>query len=652
VQHLSRDALARIIATLRASGKTVIGPTARDHAIVLDEIESFDDLPLGWTDSQGPGRYRLTRDGDRVFEGYVVGPSSLKTSRFPSSEVLYRAERRADGKLGFSAATTEAPPTAVLGVRACDLAAAKIQERTLEGGPYADPRHRARRQAQFLIAVNCTEPGELCFCTSTDTGPRVKGGADLVLTERGDGFLVEAGSDDGRALLADLGLEDASDDDARWVDEALSDAATRMGRAMDLEDLPGLLFARLDHPRWAEVADRCLACGNCTSVCPTCFCSTTEEPSSLDGSSASHVRLWESCFSVEHAAIHGAQFRPTVKDRYRQWLTHKVGGWVSQIGTSGCVGCGRCIAWCPVGIDLTEEIAALREGAGEPAWMPEAPTHASPRDDDGVPIPAEVIAITHETADTVTLHVNATRVDPQGMAGFLPGRFCQLSLPGIGEVPISISGHDGAAVEHTIRAVGAVTAALCALEPGDELGLRGPYGRPWPLDTLAHAPVVVIAGGIGLAPLRGALREMLGRPEEFPEVHLVYGARSPDDALYVREMLGWLEEPGFSLHLTVDHAPPSWRGNIGVVTRLLHRGTVPENASAMICGPEVMMRYAALALTKLGLPDERIWVTMERHMSCATGFCGRCQMGPYFVCKDGPVFRLDELVPALEQEGF
>jgi NAD(P)H-flavin reductase len=219
-------------------------------------------------------------------------------------------------------------------------------------------------------------------------------------------------------------------------------------------------------------------------------------------------------------------------------------------------------------------------------------------------------------------------------------------------VPISISGHDGAAVEHTIRGVGAVSRALCALSQGDELGLRGPYGTPWPLDALAGKPVVVVAGGIGLAPLRGALREMLGRPERFPEVHLFYGARSPDDTLYVREMLGWLEEAHFTLHATVDHATPSWRGNVGVVTRLLDRASVPTDAQAMICGPEIMMRYTIESLRKLGVTDERIWVTMERHMKCATGFCGRCQYGPYFVCKDGPVFRFDAIRSIFGKEGY
>lgn len=629
----------------------MVGPTVRNHAIVLDEIERPEELPLGWSDAQGPGRYRLEKrdsKGDaRVFEGYVVGPDSLKQTLFPTREVLYETERRPDGKVGFRPATRSESPRAFLGVRACDLAAAEVQDRTFLGGPRVDPRYRTRREQTFLIAVNCTQPGDLCFCASTKTGPRVTAGADLVLTERGDVFLVEAGTDPGQALLDELPTEPADRDDARWLDTAMLAAEQKMGRSMDTEGLPELLFGRLEHPRWDDVAERCLACGNCTSVCPTCFCSTTEEESDLSADSGAHVRLWDSCFTYEHAAIHGRSLRPTVRDRYRQWLTHKVGSWVSQYGTSGCVGCGRCIAWCPVGIDITEEVAALRRGDGE-APMPSPPGMEARCDDDLTPHPAEVVAVCQETEDVRTLHLKVADVHPK----FLPGQFCQLSLPGVGEAPISISGTDGASWEYTIRAVGAVTEALCKLEPGQSLGVRGPYGKPWPLETLAGTPVVVIAGGIGLAPLRDAIRTMLDRQEHFPEVHLFYGARSPDDAVFVREMLGWLEEPSFQLHITVDHATPAWRGHVGFVTRSLASEGVPDGAAALVCGPEVMMAFTIQTLEKLGVAHERIYISMERHMKCATGTCGRCQYGPWFVCKDGPVFRYDRIRTLFGQEGF
>ena len=643
---LDKSELDRLFDRVREGGRTLIGPTIKDGAIVLDAIERASELPIGWTDSQGPGRYRLERRDDQRAFGYVVGPDSAKEVFFPAREVLYRAERRADGKVGFTKVEPAPEPKALLGLRACDLAAIDVQDRVFTGGDHVEPRYAARREDAIVIAIHCTEPGELCFCTSTGTGPRVTSGADLAIAERGGELLVEAQSERGRAILDSLPGREAQASDGAWLDDAMKIASTKMGREVDLAGLPGLLFGRLDHPRWKDVASRCLSCGNCTSVCPTCFCSTAEDPSDLDGASASRERLWESCFSAEHGAMFGHTVRPTIEDRYRQWLTHKVGAWVSQLGSSGCVGCGRCIAWCPVGIDLTQEIAALRQDAIA-VEMPAARAPSECDTQDLVPRPAELVAITRESGDVFTLSVRATDVQ-----GFLPGQFNQLSLPGIGEAPISIAGSDGIGIEHTIRAVGAVTKALCALEPGAELGIRGPYGRPWPMDALAGAPVMVVAGGIGLAPLREALRVMLADPARFPDVRLIYGARTPEDLLYAREMLGWMERPGFRLWTTVDRAGPSWRGNVGVVTRLLRKDTVPAGASAIMCGPEVMMRFTIEALGKLGVPDERQWVTMERHMKCATGVCGRCQYGPYFVCKDGPVFRYDEVKMLFGRHGF
>lgn len=649
MRFLPRDQLERLVAALSASGRRVIAPTVRDHAIVYDEIDSARELPIGFTDEQAPGRYRLVpRDDDRAF-GYAVGPHSWKQKLFLTREPLYRATRRADGKVGFSPIAGDTSPTAFVGVRACDIAAIAIQDRIFVGGPLAEPRYGARRESALIVAVNCTEAGDLCFCASMGTGPRVTHGADLVLTERDDGFLVEAPTDAGRAVLDALDTRDADPAEEQWVDEAVAECATNMGRTMDPVGLPELLFGNLDHPRWKDVASRCLACGNCTNVCPTCFCSTTETPSDLDGTEATQVRAWDSCFTKEHAEIHGTSFRPLILDRYRQWLTHKVGSWVSQFGTSGCVGCGRCIAWCPVGIDITEEVAAIRASPAPPVAMPAPPPPCeSPVVEDLVPRRAEVVAVHRETSDVVTLTLRT-----ETPSAHRPGQFFQLGLPAFGEAPISVSGGDGATlVEHTVRAVGAVSHAITGLAPGAELGVRGPYGRGWPMEQLAGAPVVIVAGGIGIAPLREALLRMLDDAASFPDVRLFYGARTPDDIVYAREMLGWQRPGRFRMWVTVDRATSSWRGDVGVVTRLLRSDTVPSGSACIMCGPEVMMRFTRDAFAKLGVPDERIWVTMERHMKCAAGFCGRCQYGPYFVCKDGPVFRYDEVRLLFGRDGF
>jgi NAD(P)H-flavin reductase len=644
---ISREDLGCLFDVLHAEGYRVIGPTVRGGAIVYDEIEGVADLPIGWRDEQAPGRYRLVRREDEACFGYVVGPHSWKQRLFPSREKLYQARRRADGRVGFDPVLPDGPGEAFLGVRACEVAAMEVQDRVFLEGPRAEPRYAARRERALVIGVSCFEPGELCFCTSMNTGPRVDHGVDLAMAELAGVFLFEAGTPRGSAILDRLPTRPATAGEQRSFDEGIRAAHGKMGRSLDPRGLPELLFGNLEHPRWEAVAQRCLACGNCASVCPTCFCSSAHEESSLTGDESTRVRTWDSCFTEAHAEIHGMNFRPTTVDRHRQWLTHKVGSWVSQYGVSGCVGCGRCIAWCPVGIDLTEEIAAIRVDARPPVPMPVRRAPATATDDALVPRAAEVIAVTREAADVVTLHVAC---DPPLVVA--PGQFTMLSLPALGEAAISVSGTWGESIEQTIRAVGAVSGALAALRPGQQLGLRGPYGHGWPLDTARGRPVVVIAGGIGLAPLRGAIRRMLEQPADYPDVRVVYGARTPDDILFTREMLGWIRCPGFRVETTVDRADLSWRGNVGVVTRLLRRGSLPPDATYLICGPEIMMRVTVSALVASGAPAERMFLAMERHMKCAAGFCGRCQYGPFFVCKDGPIFRYDQLALLSGKEGF
>jgi ferredoxin len=359
---LAPGALEALVDALRTRGFRVLGPTVRDGAIVYDDLESASELPIGWTDTQEAATYRLERRSDDARFGYAVGPHSWKQFLFPPRVQLWRAQRRNDG-FEIEEPPPDERPLAMIGVRSCELHAVAIQDRVFLGGKYTDKDYEARRRDAFVVAVNCFEPGGTCFCVSMDTGPKAESGYDLALTEILEGehrFLVQVGSKRGAEVLEGITRRDAAETDFEEAARAMAGAADRMGRSLDPTDLRGLLARNLEHPRWDDVATRCLTCTNCTLVCPTCFCSSVEDVTDLAGERAERRRLWDSCFSVDHAYIHGGSIRPSGRSRYRQWLTHKFGTWHDQFGSSGCVGCGRCITWCPAAIDVTEELAAIR----------------------------------------------------------------------------------------------------------------------------------------------------------------------------------------------------------------------------------------------------------------------------------------------------
>jgi sulfhydrogenase subunit beta (sulfur reductase) len=362
-QFIARNELQRLIDLLIGLGYQVIGPTISQQAIVYDQIESIDDLPRGWTDVQEPGKYRLMpRDDDALF-GYVVGPHSWKRFLFPPLATVASADRTAEG---WQMRTPEETPPryAFLGVRACELAAIAVQDRVFLTGGYVDPIYRARREACCLIAVNCTQAASTCFCTSMETGPACTRGFDLSLTEIAGGFTIDVGSDLGTMLAAKLAVRQPEASELQEAAENRQRAVDQITRHLDTTDIHDLLLSNLEHPRWNDVATRCLSCTNCTMVCPTCFCSSVSEVTDLTGDHVDRQRQWDSCFNFDFSYMNGGVVRNTIRSRYRQWLTHKLATWIDQFGTSGCVGCGRCITWCPVAIDLTAEVAAIR---GEPA---------------------------------------------------------------------------------------------------------------------------------------------------------------------------------------------------------------------------------------------------------------------------------------------
>lgn len=356
--------LDQMLSMLADDGYDVIGPTVDRGAIVYDSVRSVSDLPVGWTDEQGAGHYRLKRRSDKAVFGYVVGPQSWKKLLFPSRLRLWKASRQ-DGGLEIQGDHEIDPPKyAFIGVRSCELHAMGIQDRVFTDGPFKDGDYAERRDGAFIVAVDCTEPGGTCFCVSMNTGPKASNGYDLSITEmlqaEDQYFVVTPGSEKGSDLLSRLPSEEATPEEYGEASSRVEAAAGKMGRVLDTDSIKEMLYANYEHPQWDDVASRCLSCTNCTMVCPTCFCSTVEDVTDLTGSEAEHWRTWDSCFNLDFSYTQGGIVRSTGRSRYRQWMTHKLATWLDQFGTSGCVGCGRCIAWCPVGIDITEEAAAIR----------------------------------------------------------------------------------------------------------------------------------------------------------------------------------------------------------------------------------------------------------------------------------------------------
>jgi sulfhydrogenase subunit beta (sulfur reductase) len=363
---IDRAGLQSLIEVLQAAGRTVIGPTLRDGTLVHGEIRTVDDLPRGIRDEQSGGHHRLTQRDDDALFAYAVGAHSWKQVLFPARELLWRGGRTADG---FSVeADAEAPPRlALLGVRSCDLHAIALQDDVLLARLHRDAHYERRRGDVFIVAVACSHPAGTCFCTSMDTGPVPDTGFDLSLTELldewGHRFLVDVGTGAGRAVLASVPWTPPTQRDLAGREQVTRTAVSRIRHDLDRTDLRDLLFANAEHVQWAEVEERCLACGNCTLVCPTCFCTSVDDVTDLGGEHTERWRTWDTCFTADFSYIHGGSIRPSVGARYRHWMTHKLASWVDQFGATGCVGCGRCITWCPVGIDITEEARALRETA-------------------------------------------------------------------------------------------------------------------------------------------------------------------------------------------------------------------------------------------------------------------------------------------------
>lgn len=366
---LPYDRMSALIDALYHAGYSCIGPQVRDGSIVYEPLTKVEQLPWGVRDHQSPGQYQLEKTDEQKAFGFSNGAMAIKPILFKPQETVWKVIRNAEGQLEFIPHHPQEKPIAILGARACDLAAMNIQDKVfLSDKQNPDPRYLMRRQNLLIVAVQCGYSSNNCFCVSAGTGPEITNSYDILMTEIQQGFVIQSGSERGTLIVDALGLNEAHPTQIQKTVEVVQQAVDMQTKQIPLNNsyaLRELLFNNLEHPRWAEVAERCLSCGNCTQVCPTCFCHSETEAPNLEGTGSEHQREWDSCFTEGHSVVNKKVLRDDTRKRYRQWLTHKVGSWFDQFDVSGCVGCGRCISWCPVGIDITEELSAISGESNE-----------------------------------------------------------------------------------------------------------------------------------------------------------------------------------------------------------------------------------------------------------------------------------------------
>lgn len=350
--------LVRFIENLKRSF-ILIGPSFENGVITLKEMDS-DHLPAGYRDSQSPGHYRLNRGDSNIFS-FGNGPDSFKRFIFPTITEVFSFKKMKKG-LTITRPPDKNETFAFFGMRACDINALKIFKKVFSG--LDNPDAFVRRDF-FVIGLNCLYPSENCFCSSLSTGPEIKDDCGMVITELKGHLLIES-REEREDFLDGIDWGVATDEDLKEKESVIERCRRMIKKYVNTKDLPLRIYRNSEHSRWSHVSERCLACGNCTQVCPTCFCNSTFDSlniSSLkrtsEGISGKRIRVWDSCFSMNFARVHGGNFRPSRRARYRHWLSHKFGYWIDQFGMVGCVGCGRCITWCPVGIDITVELEAL-----------------------------------------------------------------------------------------------------------------------------------------------------------------------------------------------------------------------------------------------------------------------------------------------------
>jgi len=538
----------------------------------------------------------------------------------------------------------------LVGVHPYDLIAINMMDEIYLGA-HVDDHYEARRKNTLIIASDILNIPPRSFCGSLGTHV-VEKGFDLLVTDLGDRIVIEEGTEAGSALLAKHGKAvESSRYDIERVRELREDLPDKYERKLHVDKYKWseVLEENYEHPIWEENARKCLTCGTCTLVCPTCVCYDVSDEVELDLERGKRKRTWDGCLLKEFTLVgSGEIFRETPKNRYRHRYYRKGMYLPMRYGFVSCVGCGRCATQClPDIADPLEVMNVLASSSMEDKKklpIPEVKVHGVQQE---LLVPkAATIVYKEPMTDIDTLY--KIRLDSGEPLGHKPGQFIELSIFGIGEAPISISSSPGTGPEFEllVRKIGDVTSKLDTLAIGDKVGIRGPFGNGFNVEGLKGRNLLYVGGGCGLAPLRSLINHSMENRDEFKKITILYGCKDPSSLLFKNDLDSWGKMENVDFKITVDKCQSNecWEGNVGVITTLIpHVDIDPDTTMAIVVGPPVMYKYVIRELKQKGVPDENIIVSLERRMKCGVGKCGHCQINGVYVCLEGPVFNYAEI---------
>ena len=547
-------------------------------------------------------------------------------------------------------------PRIIMGVHPYDIIALQQTDK-LYLDSQKDDFYEKRRDNTIIIGVDIQNVSDRSFAASMKTNV-TDSGFDLMLTNLGRDYAITVGSEKGKKLLEKYAkTKNATKSDIKKIQKIREDIASQYKKkvTIDKEKWSSVLVANYNHGIWDARSDRCMGCGSCTMVCPTCFCYDVEDEVSLNLKDGTRTRTWDSCLLRDFTKIgSGEVFRDDIKERYRHRFYRKGNYLPERYGFVACVGCGRCGVACLPDIadpcDVLNDLSHFEKSDDTDRFFIKQETKTIEGGTIHVP-KAATIRRMEKLTETETLF--EIELDDSKPLGHKPGQFVEISIFGIGEAPISVSSapSESSSFEIVVRKVGNVTSKLFAMEPGDKLGIRGPFGNGFDVKTLEKKHLLFATGGIGMVPTRSLINHVLDKKNrgKFEDVTILYGCKRPCEVLFMDEIKKWEKIDNVNCILTVDKCEEeeNWDSDVGLITTLFPKIDLDKfdskNTIAIVVGPPIMYKFVIKSLETMGISEENILVSLERRMKCGVGKCGHCQINGVYVCKEGPVFNYGQI---------